>query len=175
MGQEWEGRGPGRDLCVCVPLIPVGSSPSSPRPPKPVFQASGVCRSEVLTAQVAKATNIRHMSFWLKVNAARESRGSPRKEKQTLTPAVLCRPIRPRTRLPQETSILAQACPGASPCGDISILGHVCPGTCLLQDTLSESHPPCELCQTHSSVQHSQGASVTHLLVCKIAPKGNVR
>lgn len=77
-----------------APLIPAGPAGetgphwsswppahSSPRAPKPVFQASGVCRSDVLTAQVAKATNTRHMSFWLKVNEVRGSRGSPRREK----------------------------------------------------------------------------------------------
>lgn len=54
-----------------------GHQPPFPRAPKPVFQASGACRSDVLTAQVAKATNTRHMSFWLKVNEVRAPRGSP--------------------------------------------------------------------------------------------------
>lgn len=97
MGQQWEEQGQGRKLCLpkhpssllahdtTVPPLDSGHQSLSPWAPKPVFQASGVCRSDVLTAQVAKATNTRHMSFWLKVKAVRGPRGSPRKEKHTLS------------------------------------------------------------------------------------------
>lgn len=115
-----------------VPLTPAGPAagtpplplhlasrhqPPAPRAHKPVFQASGACRSDVLTAQVAKATNTRHMSFWLKVNEVRGPRGSPRKEKHVLSS---CR-CPTHTHLPWGMSLLA-----------MSVLRHVC----------LESHPP---------------------------------
>lgn len=36
----------------------------------PVFQASGACRSEVFTAQEAKAQKTRHMSLWVSASGA---------------------------------------------------------------------------------------------------------
>lgn len=71
---------------------------SSPRAPKPVFQASGVCRSDVLTAQVAKATNTKHMSFWLRVKEGRGPRSPPGREKHTLCSGCPLRHLRPKTQ-----------------------------------------------------------------------------
>lgn len=103
-------------LPLPLPLASRHQTPA-PRAHKPVFQASGACRSDVLTAQVAKATNTRHMSFWLKVNEVRGPRGTPRKEKHVLSS---CR-CPTQTHLPWDMSLLA-----------MSVLRHVC----------LESHPP---------------------------------
>lgn len=132
----WASSGSGRK--PVPPLTPAGPAgemaprlvhltsghqppPTAPRDPKPVFQASGVCRSDVLTAQVAKATNTRHMSFWLKVNEVRGPQGFSRKEKH-----VLSSHSSTETRLPWDTSVW----------------GHVCLGTRLPWDTFSKSHLP---------------------------------
>lgn len=141
--------------CTLIPAGPAGETghhcPSSPRAPKPVFQASGVCRSDVRTAQVAKATNTRHMSFWLKVNEVRGPQGSPRKEKYTLSSGCstqTCLPGDmsilghgcPATCLPRDTSIPGRVYLGTRLPGDTSILGHGCPRTCLPEDMSIPGH-----------------------------------
>lgn len=156
VGQPWEEQGQGRKLCLPehssalraqqvndmtpLPLHSIsGHQSPSPRAPKPVFQASGVCRSDVLTAQVAKATNTRHMSFWLKVKAVRGPRGSPRKEKHTLssscfTQTWLSRDISDQGHICPETCLIRTRLPWTHLSGDTSVWRHIYLGTCLTWD-----------------------------------------
>lgn len=114
----------------------LGTSPAFPRAPKPVFQASGACRSDVLTAQVAKATNTRHMSFWLKVNEVRAPWGSPRREKPIFSSS-----CSPQTHLCGDMSALDTS-------GTVSVRSPVSSGTHFLSRTfpvvpLSQDTRPC--------------------------------
>lgn len=81
----------------------------------PVFQASGACRSDVFTAQEAKAQKTRHMSLWL------STRGSPAAPVTTAAPGLgalchlLCPPLPPlwhRRSHPQKSSLKGFFCSG---------------------------------------------------------------
>lgn len=161
MGQQWVSNGRSQVKAEsgaspsaphpCRPTTPLslhstsGHHSLSPRAPKPVFQASGVCRSDVLTAQVAKATNTRHMSFWLKVKAVRGPRGSPRKENHNLSSSY---------------STLETWLSGDMSAIDTSVWGHIHLRTRLTWDIFSESHLPYD-----SSVPR-------HRAVCGIVESG---
>lgn len=92
-----------------------------------------MCRSDVLTAQVAKATNTRHMSFWLKVNEVRGPRGFSRKEKHVLSSSISTKTRLPCTRLSGDTSVWGHVFPAHVCLGHVYpthiCLGHECPGT----------------------------------------------
>lgn len=58
-------------ISLPAPWGPLASQSSpSPMPHALVFQASGACRSEVFTAQEAKAQKTRHMSLWVSGSGA---------------------------------------------------------------------------------------------------------
>lgn len=92
-----------------------------------------MCRSDVLTAQVAKATNTRHMSFWLKVNEVRGPRSSPRKE--------ACPELQPLRSGPPapDTSVCGHACPGSQRVAQLQRARF--PGFCLTLQRGRETKP----------------------------------
>lgn len=109
---------------------PVDPAPSTPRALKPVFQASGVCRSDVLTAHVANATNTRHRSFWLTVKEGREPWSSPGERSNFASQ------LPQQTHVPLNMSAPMVMCSPKHICPNMYSPEHICPESHVLAGSL---------------------------------------